>query len=117
MMKTHYDPFLDEDDCEQECEKGFCGTLISDGNVTSSKSGVTCKKCISLFELADKQVEEADRIRSEQEDGFIDFLFEERYKCECGFKGCMDQLKYEVEEVTFEPLWKCPECNTTLERN
>ena len=109
---THYDPFYDEDGDEF----GYCGTELYDGNVTGNKDLVSCKKCIKKFDQADIEKNQAIEQNYNDMDGFVDFMFEQRYNCECGFKGCMDQLTYGQIEETYEAIWKCPDCGDILDR-
>lgn len=57
---THYDPFKPTFDPygEDSSEKGYCGTYLSIDfdNSTNDKKHVDCKKCIKLFEKAEKEM-------------------------------------------------------------
>lgn len=73
-MKIHYNPFKTND--EESYEYGYCKTLLSDisDNSSTDKNDVTCKKCIKLFDNADKELA---RIREDELDymqGFVDFM-------------------------------------------
>jgi hypothetical protein len=113
MAVTHYDVFTDAD----ETEIAWCGTKVGESYEYSSNwDYVSCKKCIKSKDKINAELEQIRKSRAEAEDGFVDFMFEPRYNCGCGFVGCMDELNFESEPETYDAIWKCPNCNTILDR-
>lgn len=83
-MKIHYDPMKPTYDPygEDGSEKGYCGTWLSEeiDNSTRYKDEVTCKKCIKLFDNADKEMEMHSENFANDCQGFIDFMNEAESK-------------------------------------
>ena len=75
-MKTHYDPFYNSFDEEESSENGYCGTLLNEDyyNATNRKDEVDCKKCIKLFEKADKEMKMHSDNFSNDCKAFNDFI-------------------------------------------
>lgn len=78
-MKIHYDPLYNGNDEEYYNESGYCGSLLNENyyNATNIKSDVSCKKCIKLFEKADKEMELHNEHFIKECQGFIDFVKKE----------------------------------------
>ena len=115
MCVTHYD-FVSGDD-EDYVEKSMCGTNVGENYEYSNNwKYVTCKKCLKRESLIKQEIIDIQEQRNKYDEGFVDFMFEQRYNCECGFKGCLDELKFESEPVTYDGIWKCPECSVILDR-
>ena len=70
-MKPSYDPYG-----EDSSETGYCGTLLSFevDNSTNNKEEVSCKKCIKLFENADKEMKQINESILNDMQGFVDFM-------------------------------------------
>lgn len=113
MVTTHYDPFYDPEDGGGET---LCGIVPSeDADFTDNKDIVTCKRCIRSFPNIQKFLNDAMEARNKQDEGFVDFVFEQRYNCSCGFKSCMEQLSYSTHPETYIGRWHCPDCNEIIE--
>lgn len=80
-MKTHYDPFYNPHDYhgEDSSEHGYCGTLLNEDyyNATNNKDDVDCKKCITLFEKADREMKMHNNNFANDCKAFVDFIEEE----------------------------------------
>jgi hypothetical protein len=70
-MKPSYDPYG-----EEASENGSCGTMLSFevDNSTNDKKEVSCKKCIRLFESADKEMKQINESVLKDMQGFVDFM-------------------------------------------
>jgi hypothetical protein len=83
-MKTHYDPFYNVNDYhnEESSEVGYCGTLLNEDyyNATNRKEDVSCKKCIKMFDKADKEMEIHSKHFANDCQGFVDFMNEAESK-------------------------------------
>lgn len=113
MAVTHFDPYFDPEDGGGET---LCNVVPSENSdFTGDKNNVTCKRCLKALPNLDNYLKAVEKARNEQDEGYVDFMFEQRYNCECVFKGCLDQLTYFVHPETYEHSWNCPTCNKVLE--
>ena len=73
-MKTHYNPYLNNDE-EDYPEFALCGTLLPQdgGSETNRKEYVTCKKCLKNLNKIDKWKDETEKHIIKDMQDFVDF--------------------------------------------